>query len=140
MPEWVNRLFLAFHVFGAFMWIGGLFQLALLLGAVKQEPDGAAKKRLLTFTRKAARIPDIGATLAILFGAHWLFKYQLYKMPYMHIKLTMVLIVFGMHGYLRVQTKRAAERGDANLPGFVEPLLVLLTLGIMAVVLIKSFA
>jgi uncharacterized membrane protein len=139
MPPWVERLFLAVHLFGAFMWIGGLFQLALLLEGVKGEPDGSARKRLAAFARKAAMIPDIGATLAILFGAHRLFKYELYSMPYMHIKLLLVAVVFGLHGYLRVQTKRAAQSGESNVKGFVQPLLVLVTFGIMASVLIKTF-
>jgi uncharacterized membrane protein len=139
MPPWVERLFLALHLFGAFMWVGGLLQLALLLDGVKQEPDPAAKKRAAAFARKAAMLPDIGATLAILFGTHRLFKYELYTMPYMHIKLTLLLIVFGMHGYLRVQTKRAVERGDSAAKSFATPLLALVTFGIMASVLVKTF-
>jgi uncharacterized membrane protein len=139
MPPWVERLFLALHLFGAFMWVGGLFQLALLLEGVKQEPDAAAKKRLAAYARKAAMLPDIGATLAILFGAHRLFKYELYAMPYMHIKLLLVAVIFGLHGYLRVQTKRAVQNGESGMKPFVQPLLSVTLFGIMAAVLIKTF-
>src|SRR5690348_487719 len=99
----LDKLFLALHVVGALMWIGSLFALAAFLEAYAGEPDAAAKGRLLKHLRQAAIVPDVGATLAIVFGAHWLFKFKLYQMPYMHIKLTLVAVVIGIHGYLKMK-------------------------------------
>ena len=137
MPYWVSRLFTALHVYGAFMWIGGLLALTLFLAAIKAEPDVAARTRLGKYARRIAMLPDIGATLAILFGLHSLFALKLYKAPYMHIKLTLVVVLIALHGLLRVKTKRAAEGADATLPGFVPALLSLVALGILAAVFIK---
>jgi putative membrane protein len=130
-------LFLAFHVVGVIFWVGGLLTLTVLLSAMKAETDAAARKRLAAFTRKAAVAPDIAATVAIIFGLHWLFAYKIYKFHYMHAKLLLVVILLGLHGFLRVQTKRAAESGESKLPAFARPLLVLLALGIVVVVITK---
>ena len=130
-------LFLAFHVVGVIFWVGGLLTLTVLLSAMKAETDPAARKRLGAFTRKAAIAPDIASFVAMLFGLHALFANKLYKFHYMHAKLLLVVFLLGLHGFLRVQTKRAAESGESKLPGFARPLLVLLALGIVVVVITR---
>jgi putative membrane protein len=134
----LDKLFLSLHVLGALMWIGSLFALTAFLEAYTDEPDAAAKGRLLKHLRQAAIVPDVGGTLAIVFGAHWLFKFKLYQMPYMHIKLTLVVVVIGLHGYLKVKAKKA-KKGEAFKapPGFIKPMLSLTALGIILFVVSK---
>ena len=50
----LDKLFLSLHVFGAFIWIGGLFALAAFLDAFAAETDPAARSRLTKFVRQAA--------------------------------------------------------------------------------------
>jgi len=133
----MDSLFLALHVFGAILWVAGLVSLTMLFGAAKAEGDPGARKRLLAFARKAGMVPDIGATIAILFGLHRLFVLQLYKVHYMHAKLLFVVFLIGLHGFLRAKTKRAAESGEANLPGFVRPAIALVVLAIVVFVVTK---
>ena len=137
MSPRIVQLFLALHVFGVVLWIGGLLSISLLLGAIANESDAGARARLAAFTRKRAMLADIGATIAILFGLHWLFKFKLYAMPYMHIKLTLVVFLIGLHGFLRVKTKRAAEGTGTPVPAFARPALLALALGIIVVVILK---
>jgi uncharacterized membrane protein len=134
----LDRVFLSLHVVGALMWIGALFALAFILEAYAAEPDAAAKSRLAKFVRQAAIVPDIGATIAIVFGLHWMFKYKVYQMPYMHIKLALVAVVIGMHGFLKVKAKRV-RKGEPMTPppAFVKPLLSLLATGIVLFVITK---
>ena len=134
----LDRVFLGFHVYGAVMWIGGLFALAAFLDAFGAETDPAARSRLLRFMRQAAIVPDIGATIAIVFGLHWLFKFKLYQMPYMHIKLTLVAVVLGLHGYLKVKARKA-RKGEAFTapPGVLKPVLSIVALGIIIFVIAK---
>jgi uncharacterized membrane protein len=122
----LDSIFLSLHVLGALMWIGSLFALAFILEAYAAEPDAAAKGRLAKFVRQAAIVPDIGATVAIVFGLHWLFKFKLYQMPYMHIKLALVAVVIGMHGFLKVKAKRV-RKGEAMTapPMVLKPMLSL---------------
>jgi uncharacterized membrane protein len=130
-------LFLTFHVFGVIVWVSGLVGLTLLFAAAKAESDRGARKRLLGFARRAGMVPDIGATIAFIFGLHWLFAYKFYKFHYMHAKLLFVFFLVGMHGFLRAKAKRASESGDATLPAFVRPALAIIVLGILFFVITK---
>ena len=134
----LDKLFLSLHVVGALIWIGGLFALTAFLEAFAAEPDAAARGRLLKFLRQAAIVPDAGATIAIAFGLHWLFKFKIYQMPYMHIKLTLVAGLIGVHGYLKMKAKKA-RKGEslAAPPVFFKPMLTLLTVGIVLFVIEK---
>jgi uncharacterized membrane protein len=134
----LDKLFLALHLFGALIWIGSLFALTAFLEAVAAEPDTAARGRLLKFLRQAAIVPDIGATIAIAFGLHWLFRFKLYQMPYMHIKLALVAGVIGVHGYLKMKAKKARKGEPFTAPPMLfKPLISLLTLGILVFVIEK---
>ncbi len=134
----LDKLFLSLHVFGAFIWIGGLFALAAFLDAFGAETDPAARSRLVKFLRQAAIVPDVGATIAILCGVHWLFKFKLYQMPYMHIKLTLVAVLIGLHGYLKVKAKKARKgEGFTPPPVAIKGLMSLVALGIIIFVVSK---
>jgi protoporphyrinogen IX oxidase len=134
----LDKLFLSLHVLGALMWIGSLFALTAFLEAHAEEPDAGAKSRLLKHVRAAAIVPDIGATIALVFGAHWLFKFKLYQMPYMHIKLTLVVVVIGLHGYLKSKVKKAKKGETFKAPPvFIKPMLSLIALGIILFVISK---
>ena len=133
-----ENLFLSFHVIGALMWIGSLFALAAFLEAFAAEPDQAARGRLAKFVRQAAIVPDIAATLAIVFGLHWLFKFKVYQMPYMHIKLTLVAVVIGVHGFLKMKAKKVRKGEQLTAPPmFVKPMLSLTAAGIVLFVISK---
>ena len=134
----LDKLFLSLHVFGAFIWIGGLFALAAFLDAFAAETDPAARSRLLKPLRQAAIVPDAGATLASVFGAHWLFRFKVYQMPYMHIKLALVVVVIGLHGYFKMKAKKA-RKGEAFTapPVAMKMLLGLTALGIILFVVSK---
>jgi uncharacterized membrane protein len=133
----LDRLFLALHLFGGFIWIGGLFQLASFLTAVQAEGDSGARARLAQRARKLAVLPDVGATLALVFGLHWLFRFKLYAVPYMHIKLGLIVFVLILHVFLRLRSKRAAQGQAVDVPAFVRPVLGLLALGIITLVITK---
>jgi protoporphyrinogen IX oxidase len=136
----LDKLFLSLHVFGSFIWVGGLFALAAFLDAFAAETDPAARGRLARFLRQAAIVPDIGGTIAIGFGLYWLINFRevLMKMPYMHIKLTLVVLVLGIHGFLKVKAKKARKgEGFTAPPSAVKGLLSLVVLGIIVVVVSK---
>ena len=107
----LDLLFRAFHIFGALMWVGGMFAVMAFLDAHAQEPDAAARGRLAKHVRIASFVPRIGATIALLFGLHWLFKFKLYEAHYMHPKLALVAVMIGVHGFLegRVKKVKAGE-------------------------------
>jgi uncharacterized membrane protein len=134
----MDKLFLALHVVGALMWVGSLFALMAFLEAYAGEPEAAPKARLLKHLRSAAIVPDVGATIAMVFGAHWLFRFKLYEAHYMHAKLALVAIVIGLHVMLKMKVKKA-KKGEAFSapPLALKPLLTLLATGIVIFVIAK---
>jgi uncharacterized membrane protein len=132
----LDKLFLSLHVIGALMWIGSLFALMAFLEAFATEPEPAPRQRLLKHLRQAAIVPDVGATLAIVFGLHWLFKFDLYKAHYMHPKLALVVVVIGLHAYLKRKVGRA-KRGETITapPLALKPMLTLTATGIVVFVI-----
>jgi uncharacterized membrane protein len=134
----LDLVFRALHVWGTFMWIGGLFGVTAFVAAAAAEPDPAARGRLTKFVRQAAIIPDIGAAIAIVFGAHWLFKFDYYKVAYMHPKLTLVAALIGLHVYLRRKVGVLKRTGEVKAPpGFLRPVLSLIAIGILILVMVK---
>jgi uncharacterized membrane protein len=134
----LDKLFLSFHVIGALMWIGSLFALMAFLDAYATEPDGPARERLLKHLRQAAIVPDIGASIALVFGLHWLIKFKLYEAHYMHAKLSLVVVVIAMHAFLKRKV-RAAKKGEAIAapPMALKPVLTLLATAIVVFVISK---
>ena len=134
----IDKLFLALHVLGALMWVGSLFALMAFLEAYADEPDAGARGRLLKHLRSAAIVPDVGATIAIVFGAHWLFRFKLYEMHYMHAKLALVAVVLALHVMLKLKVKRAKKGEPFKAPPVaLKPLLTLIALGIIIFVITK---
>ena len=66
------------------------------------------------------------------------FKFKLYKMPYMHIKLTLVVVVIALHGYLKVKAKRVRKGEPMTAPPlYMKPLLSITAIGIILFVIEK---
>lgn len=108
-------LLFALHILGFILWMGGLIAVSRLLTM-----EGAA-----AVARRLAMLPDLGAVFALAGGGYMLLDRHewLLKQPYMHIKLTLVVVVLGLHGFTRVKAKRLAE-GGGRFPAFVFPLLL----------------
>ncbi|MDX2091101.1 MAG: CopD family protein [Kofleriaceae bacterium] len=133
----LDLFFRAFHIYGALMWIGGLFALIAFLEAHAQEPDPDARGRLAKHVRIASIVPDIGATIALLMGLHWLFKFKLYEAHYMHPKLALVAVLIGMHGYVKRRVKKVKQGEVAPPFGAIKPVVSLIALGILIFVVVK---
>jgi uncharacterized membrane protein len=134
----MDKLFLALHVIGSLMWVGSLFAVMAFLEAYAGEPDAPARGRLLKHLRSAAIVPDVGAAIAIVFGAHWLFRFKLYEMHYMHAKLGLVALVLGLHVMLKLKVKKAKLGETFSPPPLaLKPLLTLLATGIVIFVIAK---
>jgi uncharacterized membrane protein SirB2 len=90
------------HLGGFALWLAGLCALALLLHA------GARH-------RAAGILADIGATLAIVSGLYNAIQRKLFAMPWMHVKLTLVLALIVLHVVLRVRTRKEKRSGAMEL-------------------------
>ncbi|HEX3375244.1 MAG TPA: CopD family protein [Candidatus Acidoferrales bacterium] len=112
------------HIFGLVFWIGGLLVTSMALTRHTQETSEDAKQSLSRLERIYLRgLADPGALLTILAGLGLISTNASYYMhaPWLHIKLTFVLLLIGLHGILAVRTKKfstgkiSMQRSEARL-------------------------
>ncbi len=116
------------HVFGIVFWFGGLLATSMALTRHTQEDSAEARTALARLERIYLRgLADPGALLAILAGASLIMTNAPYYLhaPWLHIKLTFVLLLIGLHGLVAVRTKRfgagkiVLQRSEARTLVFV---------------------
>jgi putative membrane protein len=131
---------LVFHVFGLVFWISGLLVTSMALTRHAQEASSEARQALARLERIFLRgLADVGALITILAGIALITTNSSYylRAPWLHIKLTFVVLLIGLHGLIGVRTKRFGaglvelKRGDARL-------LVIATLLIFISILIAT--
>ena len=132
------------HIFGFVMWIGTMFGLFQILLA-HAEAQGAARDGFAALEKRVAMAMDVGATIAIVFGIILIVGppegTAIFKAGgFFHIKLTLVVALIGVHGFLRVKTKKFG-RGEVNAPpAWMFPLLSLTVLAIIIMIVVRPFA
>jgi putative membrane protein len=96
---------LVFHIFGVILWIGSLLLISTLMMLVADEV-GVAKERLIVGARRLFNFSgNIGAAVAILFGALALVAApETLEHGWMHLKIVLVLLMLVVHVrlYLRI--------------------------------------
>jgi putative membrane protein len=132
---------LLIHIVGFVVWLGSLFSMARTLAARDIETDEAFRTRLGALARAEGLRADVGATTAIV-GGLWLLSsapgFYLHQ-PWMHAKLTLVVAVLGVHGFLRVKAKRASM-GEGRFPRAVLSILWVVAISIIALVVFRPGA
>ena len=131
---------LVFHVLGLVFWVSGLLVTSMALTRHTQEASAEARQALARLERIYLRgLADPGALLTILAGVGLIMTNRSYFLhaPWLHLKLTFVLLLIGLHGFIAMRTKRfgagriALQRKDARL-------LVVATLLIFVSILIAT--
>jgi putative membrane protein len=115
---------LVIHLFGWMFWVGGLLVTSMALTRHTQETSPEARQALARLERIYLRgLADPGALLTILAGVGLIMTMPSYFLhaPWLHLKLTFVLLLIGLHGFIAVRTKAfgaeriALQRRDARL-------------------------
>ena len=130
----------AVHFLGFFLWVGAMIALALAVRAHAAAGD-AAREAFERLENAYARAMEIGALLTIACGVTMIVKTPAVvspmKQPYLHIKLTLVVVILAMHGLVRVSMKRV-RKGTGGGPGAAVPwLLLAVTAAIFYLALVK---
>jgi putative membrane protein len=121
-------------------WFAGLFYLPRLYVYHADAGDWISVQRFRIMERRLFIIMSIGAVATIVFGVAMIVAYPAYlKMGWMHIKLTLVLLLIGYHAlcfkYLRDFAHDRRTHSAKWFRAFNEvPSLLLLGLVILAVV------
>jgi protoporphyrinogen IX oxidase len=128
------------HVLGLVFWVGGLLVTSMALTRHTQEASPDARQALARLERIYLRgLADPGAVLTILAGASLIMTNSSYYLhaPWLHIKLTFVLLLIGLHGIVAVRTKRFST-GRITMQRNEARLLVLATLFLFLSILIAT--
>jgi protoporphyrinogen IX oxidase len=128
------------HVLGLVFWVGGLLVTSMALTRHTQEATAEARQALARLERIYMRgLADPGALLTILAGAGLISTNPSYYLhaPWLHIKLTFVLFLIGLHGRLAMRTKAFAT-GKIEMQRSEARLLVIATLFIFLSILIAT--
>ena len=131
---------LVVHVFGLVLWISGLLVTSMALTRHVQETSAEARQALARLERIFLRgLADVGATIAIVAGISLIVTNSSYylRAPWMHIKLTFVLLLIGLHGFVAMRTKRFGT-GRISLQRSDTRLMVMATLLLFVSILIAT--
>ena len=136
---WIKAL----HIVFITSWFAGLFYLPRIYVNLAQETNTEATERLLLMARKLYRFMSILAVPAIVLGI--VLTSMMYGMqlpPWMHAKLTLVVLVIGYHhacgSMLKKFEKGENQRSHVWLRWFNEVPVILL-LAIVVLVVVKPF-
>jgi putative membrane protein len=131
---------LVVHVFGLVFWVSGLLVTSMTLTRHTQESSPEARQALARLERIFLRgLADPGALLTILAGIGLIMTNSSYylRAPWLHIKLTFVVLLIALHGVVAVRTKRFAT-GRIQLQRSEARLLVAVTLLLFLSIIIAT--
>jgi protoporphyrinogen IX oxidase len=131
---------LVVHIFGIVFWVSGLLVTSMALTRHTQESSPEARQALARLERIYLRgLADPGALLVILAGISLIMTRPSYYLhaPWLHIKLTFVLLLIGLHGMIAVRSKRFAN-GQIAMQRSEARMLVIFTLLIFLSILIAT--
>ena len=137
---WIKAL----HIMSVIAWMAGMLYLPRLfvyhctapVGSEQSETFKVMERRLLRGIINPAMI----ATW--VFGLILLIAYELYVYPWMHVKLVLVLVMSGIHGYLSRWRRAFAEDRNTRSARFyrlVNEVPALLVVGIVVLAVVKPF-
>ena len=132
----------SFHIFFVVSWFAGLFYLPRLFVNHAMIEDGATAQRLLQMERKLFKFMTPIGLLALAFGLWLWFAYFPGAGGWMHVKLTLVLLLVAYHAWcgklLRDFAQGRNTRSHVWYRVFNE-IPVLLLLGAILLAVLKPF-
>ena len=99
---------LVVHLFGVMLWVSGLLVTSIALSRHAQEVSSDGRKALARLEKIFLRgMADPGALLTILAGIVLIFTNRSYYLHagWLHIKLSFVVLLLGLHGWIGTRSK-----------------------------------
>jgi putative membrane protein len=136
----VVPVLLVLHILGLVFWVSGLLVTSMALTRHTQETSAEARQALARLERIYLRgLADPGALLTILIGVSLIMTNSRYYLhaPWLHLKLTFVLFLIGLHGRVAVRTKAFAT-GRIEMQPSEARILVVATLLVFLSILVAT--
>lgn len=106
----------AVHIIAIIAWMAGMLYLPRLYAYhTETKPGSASDKLFQTMERRLLRIIMTPAMVVVLGSGLWLLtsNTNLLQMGWMHAKLTLIVLMFGVHGYFARMRKNLAKESEA---------------------------
>jgi putative membrane protein len=135
----------ALHIVSMVCWFAGLFYLPRLFVYHSMSEDAASRERFCIMERKLYRGIMGPAMIATLAFGIWLISLNpsgYFSQAWMHVKLTLVVLLIGYHHVCGAQVKRFArgEKGRSHVYyRWFNEIPVLILLAIVILVVVKPF-
>jgi putative membrane protein len=108
--DWIK----AFHVIAVIAWMAGMLYLPRLMAYHSEQPAGSVQSELLKVWEKnlLRRIVNPAMIAVWIFGGTLAYVTGAYEDTWFQIKLALVVVMSGLHGFFAASVKRFAR--DAN--------------------------
>ncbi len=132
--QWV----MVIHIFGFIMWVGMLVSMYQILFA-HQKAEAASRNAFADLERGISNAMDVGAGIAMLGGIYTLVRAtpSPMKQGYMHVKLTLVVLLIGAHVFARIKARKFRDGEVKPIPEAIFPVILLIVLSIIILVIVK---
>jgi putative membrane protein len=130
----------AFHIFGVLAWIGALIGLSFILMQHAKSAEGA-RADFIELEKGTAMAMDIFAMIAIACGAYLIISHpEIMKSGgWIHAKLTLVLVILGLHGFQRARVAKY-KRGEVKPnPAWIIPAIELAAFAVVILAAARPF-
>jgi putative membrane protein len=130
----------AFHIIAVITWFAGLFYLPRLYVYHADARDSISIERFKVMERRLFALMTIGALASVALGVAMLVAAPLYlAMPWLRIKLVLVLLVVAYHGYCYKLMRDFARDANARTARWYRafnevPSLLLVAIVLLAVI------
>jgi putative membrane protein len=130
----------AFHIIAVITWFAGLFYLPRLYVYHADARDSISIERFKVMERRLFALMTIGALASVALGVAMLVAAPLYlAMPWLRIKLVLVLLVVAYHGYCYKLMRDFARDANARTARWYRafnevPSLLLIAIVLLAVI------
>jgi putative membrane protein len=138
----------ALHIIAVVCWFAGIFYLPRLFVNHAMVDDAATKERLGLMERKLFRFmtPFMVFTIAfgvwMIFSGPWAAVFTQPGMRWLHVKILLVLVLCGYHGWLGVTVKKFARGENTRSHRYyrvMNELPVLILFAVVILVVVKPF-
>ncbi len=136
----------AFHIIAVVCWFAGIFYLPRLFVNHASVDDAATKERLALMERKLYRFMTPFMLLSVILGAVLVVKGGFWEgfrfHHWLHVKIALVLLLCGYHGWLGVTVKTFAAGANTRSHKFyriMNELPVVLLFAVVILVVVKPF-
>ncbi|MDE3174997.1 MAG: protoporphyrinogen oxidase HemJ [Pseudomonadota bacterium] len=137
---WIKAL----HVLAVISWMAGLLYLPrLFVYHADAEPGSKASETFKIMERRLLRgIMNPAMIVAWISGLYIAYAFSDFRAPWLHAKLTLVLLMSGFHGYLVGRMRAFAEDRNEKTATFyrlINEIPTVLMIGIVILVVVKPF-